>query len=90
MLTSLPVEADGMTRIRILAGATSMEFWHPTADEELMTRTAWEGGFVAGLVLFFAIHLPCAALAQDGTDWVTDSRVIPSTSAPGQTTEKSR
>ena len=36
-----------------------------------MTRKAWEPGFVAGLVLLFAVHLPSATLAQDGTDWVT-------------------
>ena len=36
-----------------------------------MTRKAWEPGFVAGLVLLFAVHLPSATLAQDETDWVT-------------------
>ena len=36
-----------------------------------MTRKAWEPGFVAGLVLLLAVHLPAATLAQDETDWVT-------------------
>jgi allantoinase len=36
-----------------------------------MTPNARELGFVAGLVLLFAVHLPSATLAQDGTDWVT-------------------
>ena len=33
---------------------------------EVMTRKARELGFVAGLVLLFAVHLPSATLAQDG------------------------
>jgi allantoinase len=36
-----------------------------------MTRMAWARGFVAGLALSFTLHLAYAALAQDGTDWVT-------------------
>ncbi|HEX7409648.1 MAG TPA: polysaccharide deacetylase [Candidatus Binatia bacterium] len=38
---------------------------------EVMTRKAREPGFVAGTVLLFVVHLPFAALAQDGTDRVT-------------------
>src|SRR5712691_1796363 len=37
----------------------------------LMTPNAREPGFVAGLVLLFAVHLPSTTLAQDGADWVT-------------------
>jgi peptidoglycan/xylan/chitin deacetylase (PgdA/CDA1 family) len=36
-----------------------------------MTPNAREPGFVAGLALLFAVHLPSVTLAQDGTDWVT-------------------
>ena len=36
-----------------------------------MTRKLWNPGFVAGLVLFFAVHLASGSLAQDRTDWVT-------------------
>jgi len=36
-----------------------------------MTPKAWEPGFVAGLVVLFAVHLPSATLAQDRTDAVT-------------------
>ena len=36
-----------------------------------MTRKAREPGFVAGMVLLLAVHLPSATLAQDGTDRVT-------------------
>ena len=36
-----------------------------------MTRKAREPGFFAGMVLLLIVHLPCAALAQDGTDRVT-------------------
>jgi peptidoglycan/xylan/chitin deacetylase (PgdA/CDA1 family) len=38
---------------------------------DVTTRKGWEPGFVAGVVLLFAGHLPSAALAQDGTDWAT-------------------
>src|ERR1700676_2587026 len=38
---------------------------------DLMTRKVWQSGFVAGLALSFTLHLAYAALAQDGTDWVT-------------------
>jgi hypothetical protein len=31
-----------------------------------MIRKAWEPGFVAGVVLLFAVHLPSATLAQAG------------------------
>ncbi len=36
-----------------------------------MTRRAREAGFVAGMALLFAVHLPAAASAQDGVDRVT-------------------
>jgi allantoinase len=36
-----------------------------------MTRKTWYAGFVAGLVLLLAAHLPGASLAQDGRDSVT-------------------
>jgi peptidoglycan/xylan/chitin deacetylase (PgdA/CDA1 family) len=36
-----------------------------------MTRKTWHAGFVAGLVLLLAAHLPGASLAQDGRDSVT-------------------
>ena len=36
-----------------------------------MTRNACVPGFIAGLVLLVAGHLPSATLAQDGADWVT-------------------
>jgi allantoinase len=36
-----------------------------------MTRIACVPGFIAGLALLFAGHLPNATLAQDGADWVT-------------------
>src|SRR4029077_16979241 len=36
-----------------------------------MTSKAWEPGFVAALVLSFAVYLPTATLAQDRTDAVT-------------------
>jgi hypothetical protein len=38
----------------------------------LMTRNAWEPGFVAGLVLVSAAQLSCGvSFAQSRTDWVT-------------------
>jgi allantoinase len=40
-------------------------------DEAHMTRKAWVSGFIAGLVLLSAGHFSSAALAQDGTDWIT-------------------
>ena len=36
-----------------------------------MTRKAWKPGFAAGLMLSLAVHLPAAAVAQDGIDSVT-------------------
>src|ERR1700745_196483 len=36
-----------------------------------MTRKIWHAGFVAGLALLLAAHLPGASLAQDGRDPVT-------------------
>jgi peptidoglycan/xylan/chitin deacetylase (PgdA/CDA1 family) len=36
-----------------------------------MTRKIWHAGFVAGLALLLAAHLPGASLAQDGRDSVT-------------------
>src|SRR4029077_13836280 len=36
-----------------------------------MTSKAWEPGFVAALVLSFAVYLPTTTLAQDRTDAVT-------------------
>jgi allantoinase len=36
-----------------------------------MTRKALERGFVAGIALLLAVHLPSVTLAQDGIDPVT-------------------
>jgi allantoinase len=38
---------------------------------DAMTKKACERGLVSGLVLWFAVHLSSATLAQDGTDWIT-------------------
>ncbi len=38
---------------------------------EVMTRKALDPGFVAGMALLLAVHLPSSTLAQDGTDRVT-------------------
>jgi hypothetical protein len=38
---------------------------------EVMTRKARELGFVAGVALLLAVHLPSATFAQDGIDRVT-------------------
>jgi hypothetical protein len=42
-----------------------------SAVVEVMTRKAREPGFVAGMALLLAVHLPSATLAQDRTDRVT-------------------
>jgi allantoinase len=38
---------------------------------DVTTRNAREAGFVAGMALLLAVHLPSATLAQEGTDRVT-------------------
>jgi peptidoglycan/xylan/chitin deacetylase (PgdA/CDA1 family) len=61
-----PVAASWAARLRS-AEVAGIE----AGMRDLMTRKAWEPGFVAGLVLLLAVHLPAATLAQDETDWVT-------------------